>query len=161
MGGGVAWTVTVGGGGAAATVVVTGGDGTGCGRALFVPCLPKSVDTNRSSAAVMATTSAARPAQTIRPCQLVGISLVSSSTDHASPGSLLGGGGTWAVSASAPCSDAAVSSVLTGVTLRPLTRAVQDAANAVNPRRAMFAIRLRSDGLLRRAATRRCGIIRT
>ena len=55
--------VTVGGGGEAATVVVTGGDVTGSGRALFVACLPKSVDTNRTSAAVMATTSITRPAQ--------------------------------------------------------------------------------------------------
>ena len=119
--------VTVGGratgagGDAAATAVVTGGDGTGCGRALFVVCLPKSVDTNRSSAAVMATTSTARPAHMSRPCRLVGISSVSSSTDQASSGSSPGGGGTWVVSASAPCSDAAVSSVLMEVTLGPLT----------------------------------------
>ncbi|MCW2662203.1 MAG: hypothetical protein JWP83_3355 [Mycobacterium sp.] len=106
--------VTAGGGGAAVTVVVTGGDGTGCGRALFVVCLPKSVDTNRTSAAVTATTSTARPAHMSRPCRFVGISSVSSSTDQASSGSSPGGGGTAVVSASAPCSDAAVSSVLMG-----------------------------------------------
>src|SRR5271166_3447073 len=113
---------TVGGGGAAATVVVTGGDGTGCGRALFAVCLPKSVDTNRTSAAVMATTSTARPAHMSRPCRFVDISSVSSSTDQAKSGSSTAGGGTTVVSASAPWSDPAVSSVLMAVTLGPLTR---------------------------------------
>src|SRR4029077_8714642 len=110
-GGGAA---TAGGGGEAAIVGVIGGDGTGCGRVLFVPCLPKSVDTNRTSAAVMATTSTTRPAHMSRPWRLVGISSLSSSTDQANPGSPPGGGGggTWVVSASAPCSDAAVSFVL-------------------------------------------------
>ena len=88
-------------------------------------CLPKSVDNNRTSAAVMAATSTARPAQMSRPCRLVGSSSVSSSTDQASSGSSPGGGGTWVVSASAPCSDAAVSSVLTEVTLGPPTGVVQ------------------------------------
>jgi hypothetical protein len=116
----VAATVAVtGGGGAAARLQVTGVfGGIVCGSVIFELRCAKSVDTSRTSAVVTATTSAARAVHMSRPCLLGWPKSVSSSAlDQARSGSSAAGGGTKIVSASAPCSDAAVSSLLIGVTL--------------------------------------------